>query len=171
MREITRKNKKGLSEVVGYVLLIGVAVSLSVIVYYWINSNLPKNTNDCPEISIIISNYQCKAASKEINITLQNKGLFDIDGFILKASNDSSAPTKSLKYYNGTAMQSSSLVLFDTELDVTLNPSEKFIKVFNYSDPNINILTKIQIIPFKFYKGETLLCGKAEITQNVEGCG
>jgi len=163
-------NKKGLSEVVGYVLLIGVAVSLSVLVYYFIQSYLPKPISECPEgVSIVIQDYSCSTDKNEFNLTVQNKGLFDIDGFILKASDDAGIPTKTLKYRdsNGSS-QSSGLVLIDNNIDLVLKPSDKFNANFNYSSQEV--ITKIQVIPFKLYKGETLLCGKSAITQDIEKC-
>ena len=163
-------NKRGLSEVVGYVLLIGVAIALSIMVYYFINSYLPKQTtSDCPEgLSIIIYEYSCDASQSRLNLTLQNKGLFDIDGFIIKAANDSNLPAKSLKYNNGTGTQSVGIVYIDDNAELVLKPSGKFNRVFDYSDHGL--ITKLQIIPFKNYKGESLLCGKAAIVQSLEGC-
>lgn len=166
-------NKKGLSEVVGYVLLIAVAISMSVIVYYFINSYVPKQaTSDCPSsTSMIISNYKCDPNNKEINLSLQNKGLFDIDGIIIRISNLSDGdgiPAKELSYNNGSATIKTSTIYFDNLADLTLHPSDIFVKIYNYqSHNNIN---KIQIIPFKFYKGESLLCGDAQILQRIEGC-
>ncbi len=163
-------NRRGLSEVVAYVLLVGIAVALSIAVYYFINSYLPKQASECPEgLSIVIYEYKCETSRNELNLTLQNKGLFDIDGFIIKASNDSNLPAKSLKYNNGTGTQSVGVVYIDDNAELVLKPSGKFNRLFNYSDNGL--ITKLQIIPFKNYKGESLLCGRAQVTQNAEGCG
>ncbi len=162
-------NKKGLSEVVGYVLLVAMAIALSAIVYYFINSYLPKQANDCPQgLSIIITDYKCNNNINHLNLTIQNKGLFDIDGFILKASNDSNLPAKSLDYINSTGGTSSGVVYFDKNFDLVLKPNEKYNQTFNYS--HYGIINKIQVIPFKLYKGESLICGRSQITQSVEGC-
>ncbi len=162
-------NKKGLSEVVGYVLLIAIAIALSVLVYSFIKSYLPKQTNSCPEgVSIIITDYKCDNINKQINITIQNKGLFDIDGFLLKASNDSNLPAKSLDYINSTGGTSSGIVYFDKNFDLVMKPNEKYNQTFSYLEQGL--INKIQIIPFKLYKGESLICGKAQVTQSMEGC-
>ena len=170
---IKKFDKKGLSEVVGYVLLIAIAVSMSVIVYYFLHSYIPKpSTNDCPSgMSIIISDYNCDLTNKNINLTLQNKGLFDIDGFLIRASttnDNSSIPSKELSYNNGTADTKTAVMYFDNLIDATLHPSQRFSRIYSYSD--YSDINKLQIIPFKLYKGQNLLCGEAQITQNVEGC-
>ncbi|MEK6918813.1 MAG: archaellin/type IV pilin N-terminal domain-containing protein [Nanoarchaeota archaeon] len=166
-------NKKGLSEVVGYVLLIAIAISLSIVVYSFMKSYVPKeSTSDCPSgTSMIIADYKCDTTKKVLNLTLQNKGLFDIDGFIIRISvvdDGENIPSKELSYNNGTENVKTSVMYFDTLSDLTLHPSQKFNRLYNYSEyANIN---KIQIIPLKLYKGENLLCGGAQIMQNMEGC-
>jgi len=82
-------NKKGLSEMVGYVLLIVIAVSLSVIVYSWIKGQLPGETEECPEgVSLIISDYHCLTDNRGeiLKLELENKGLFNIDGFYIRGA-------------------------------------------------------------------------------------
>src|SRR3989344_210535 len=77
MRKIRKENKKAVSEIVSYVLLIVVAISLSIIVYAWIKIQLPKEIIECPEgVSVIIKDYQCNEQNNIINITFQNKGFF-----------------------------------------------------------------------------------------------
>ena len=162
-------NKRALSEVVGYVLLVAMAIALSAVVYYFINSYLPKQTSNCPDgVSIIINDYKCDNINNLLNLTMQNKGLFDIDGFILKASNDSNMPAKTLDYINSSGGTSSGIVYFDKNFDLVMKPNEKYNQTFNYSEHGM--INKIQIIPFKLYKGESLICGKAQITQRMEGC-
>jgi len=168
---IKRMNRKGLSEVVAYVLLIAVAISLSVLVYSWINSYLPKPTNECPDgVSLIIKDYTCEETQNLLNLTVQNKGRFDIEGYILKTSNNTeTTPTRTLTYNPGDGTQASSAIVYITSnTELVLSPGQTQNQIFNYS--NQNTIKKIQLIPFKLYKGETLLCGIAAITQNIEMC-
>ena len=107
MRKISKK--RGLSEVVAYVLLIAIAISLSIAVYAWIKVYLPKDVTECPEeISLMITEYNCD--EDLINLTVENKGLFDIDGFYMKyASETDEIPILYFKEY---------------PKDYTKNPSE-----------------------------------------------
>ena len=74
------KNKKGLSEVVTYVLLIVTALSLSVIVFGFLQGIVPEEEESCPEgLGLIIKEVSCESGD-EIYVTFQNKGRFKIDG-------------------------------------------------------------------------------------------
>src|SRR3989338_8510283 len=73
MRKIRKENKKAVSEVVSYVLLIVVAISLSIIVYAWIKIQLPKEIIECPEgVSVIIKDYQCNEQNNIKTIILES---------------------------------------------------------------------------------------------------
>ncbi len=79
--------KKGLSNMVAYVLLITITISLSVLVYNWLQFYVgASDLEECPEgVNLVIQNYTCnKGLNGNVNITLKNKGLFEVDGFILR---------------------------------------------------------------------------------------
>ncbi len=90
MRKIKNNyQKKAVSEIIAYVLLITITLALSVMVYGWLRSYIsPSQQQECPEeIAIIISDYiyDC-IPGNPINLTIQNKGYFTVDGFIVRAS-------------------------------------------------------------------------------------
>ena len=75
-------NKRGVSEVVSYSLLIVVALTMSVIVYAFLRAYVPKDKPECQDgISIIIENLNCtnNGTANNLSLTLQNTGLFKID--------------------------------------------------------------------------------------------
>ena len=79
-------HKKGVSVMIGYVLLVSLAVFMGGILYVWMKSYIPNNPLECPEgTSIIIKSYQCTPGS--LNLTLGNNGRFDIAGYHIKATN------------------------------------------------------------------------------------
>lgn len=72
------KNKKGVSIIIGYVLLIIVAVGLSVLVFAYLKLYAPKDKPECKQdVHLIVQDYSC--TSKVLTLTLLNKGLFKID--------------------------------------------------------------------------------------------
>lgn len=74
------KNKKGVSEIVSYVLLIIIAITLSVLVYGFLKLYVPKEKPECKEgINLIIENAQCIYDTKSLTVRLQNRGLFKLD--------------------------------------------------------------------------------------------
>ena len=81
-----RKNKKALSVMVGYVLLITFAIILSGIVYTYLKSYVPRDAIECPEdTSIYIKELTCPSANT-LNLTIKNTGKFNIAGFFIRAT-------------------------------------------------------------------------------------
>lgn len=90
LAKIKKSNKKGISELIGYVLLIGFVIVLSVVIYAWMKNYVPKEELKCPdEIAIFLNDYKC--GSQELNITLKNNGKFNIGGYLIYARNYSQA--------------------------------------------------------------------------------
>lgn len=82
-------DKKGISEVIGYILLISIAVAMSVIVYAWLRSYVPKETLECPsDVSLMIKDIKC--AEGIIDMTLRNNGKFSVYAYTIKFSKDAS---------------------------------------------------------------------------------
>jgi hypothetical protein len=84
------KRKKALSNLVAYVLLISITISLSVFVYGWLRFYVsPGEADSCPEgVNVIIRSYECYlpygGEGGRIKVTLKNKGLFTVDGYELR---------------------------------------------------------------------------------------
>ena len=90
------KNKRGLSAIVGYVLLISMTLALSVMVYNWLKFYVAEDEiEECPEnVQVIINGYECFSRSaglgatedRPANLTIQlkNKGLFTVDGYTIR---------------------------------------------------------------------------------------
>ena len=83
--------KRGVSIIVAYVLLIVIAIALSGLVYNWLRFQVtPSDVETCPEgVTLIIKNLEC--IDDSLNITLENKGTFNIDGFIIRVSDRADA--------------------------------------------------------------------------------
>lgn len=84
-------NKKGVSEIIGYVILIVIAISLSILVYSYLKVYLPKGeTPQCPQdVSIQLSSYNCDSINKNISITILNTGLYKVNGAYFRIGNES----------------------------------------------------------------------------------
>ena len=102
MAQLNNKSKKGLSNIVGYVLLISITLALAVLVYSWLkfyvsDTDIP----ECPsEVDLVVQRYECvSGASGYINFTLKNKGNFNIDGFILRVDDQ---PDSEFAFYTVT---------------------------------------------------------------------
>ena len=88
MRSILQfNNKRALSNVIAYVLLISITLSLSVLVFGWLRFYVSESSvEECSDnVNIIIESYTCISGSTgSLTVTLKNKGLFTVDGYILR---------------------------------------------------------------------------------------
>lgn len=175
------KTKRGLSEIVGYVILIVIAMTLSVAVYAWLKVIVPKNQLECPDdISISIENYNCYNEEssvfygpKIINLTIRNRGLSEIDGINMKIANRTGG--KAVYPFAGIGPDSNPISLNGTIYFVSpIRLSyEKNMKL-NYT--KFDKINEIQIIPVKHMRepdGHELkyvLCSKSIIQQEITGC-
>jgi FlaG/FlaF family flagellin (archaellin) len=95
-----KMNKRGISEIISYVLLIVLAVGLATATYYFLlqqTNIMPADV--CPDgISITVENYTCNSGM--LNLTLKNSGRFDVGGVRIKIVNDT---TTDFEYEIGRA--------------------------------------------------------------------
>ncbi len=81
--------KKGVSIMVGYLLLVVFVIIISVLVYTWLKSYVPAESIGCPEgVSISLDDYYLDCDNKQLNITVKNTGRFNYLGFFIHGSND-----------------------------------------------------------------------------------
>ena len=76
-------NKRGVSEIVSYVLLVIIAVSISVFVFAFLKLYVPKEKPECKEgINLIIESADCKynqvTNEAKLKLKVQNRGRFNI---------------------------------------------------------------------------------------------
>lgn len=157
------KNKRGISIIIGYVILITIAISLSVLVFNWLRFYVsPETEETCPEgVSLIIQDYSC--ANQKLNITLKNKGLFNISGFILRV-HDRLGAKLGIYTLNKTGR--------------SLAPGGEVTKEYDFSDPGIvegsstglTSITLIDVQPFLGNPGSEIYCERVS-TQSVDDCG
>lgn len=177
-------NKKGVSEIIGYILLIAIVVVISIFVYGFLKTFVPQESLTCPDgTSVSISNLIYNCTLNTLNFSLDNSGTFSIAGYFIHASNDSSQQIAAIDltpYYVGPSSYHSSgsnNILFTTygsldpnnfdpgkEKDITINAynlSAAYPQIASRS------ITKIEIIPIRYVdyngKSRSATCGDAKI--------
>ena len=88
VKNLLLKDKGGVSLMIGYVLLIIIAISLSIAVYAFLVLYLPSEEPECSEdIKMVVESVGCAPAggNKNIEVTLSNRGLFKIQGVFIRA--------------------------------------------------------------------------------------
>lgn len=157
LKKIT--NKKAVSEIVSYVLLIVIALSLAAGVYTFLKTSVPNPDNEqekCSEdTSLSLSDYECTPQEdKIITLTLENKGLFNIDGFTITATNNPDA--LAITMLNTSEGKPEEIQPGRYYFEPTLKLGD-FRKV-SFSYTGLNNIAKIRVRPFVNGKTELLLC-------------
>jgi len=152
------RGKKAVAEFVAYVLLIGLAIALSVVVYSWLRGYAnPANFKTCPDgISLVIEDYVC--VGNDLKINLSNKGLFKVDGYIFKIGNETDV--------SGDPMGLPVNVMGVVTLPSPLNPGEITSKTWGYKSIYGRIV-EMEVEPFRLDENKKILCDKSIIRQRT----
>jgi hypothetical protein len=80
------QDRRGVSTIVSYVLIIIIALALSVGVYSFLKLQIPKfQTPECTsEVPISITEFTCDSSSNLLSVTIKNQGLFSVDAVYVR---------------------------------------------------------------------------------------
>ncbi|MCK4650469.1 hypothetical protein KAT36_04540 [Candidatus Pacearchaeota archaeon] len=159
MRSLLRldKKKKGLSNLVAYVLLISITISLSVLVYGWLKFYVMEDEiATCPEgVNLIVSNYKCvSGVDGNLTLALKNKGLFSVGGYVLRVHDREDAE---FGFY-----------IFDNGGEV-IAPGETVSKTYvfaDYSEKVFDDLTLVEVQPY--LEGDERISCESYAFQRIE---
>ena len=156
-----QRNKKALSEIVSYTLLIVIALSLSVMVYSFLKVYVPKETVSCNQDTIIIlQDYSCSSQTKKLNLTLLNKGLFKADAAYVRFGNS----TQKIK----AQINENSFLMYGPENTPGLNPGESFFSSYNLNLINSPGEYGLEIQPVMIMDKKLVVCENGIITQLIQ---
>jgi hypothetical protein len=172
-----KKSKRGVSEMIGYILLVTLMLVIGVIVYQWAKTYIPRDSLSCPgDVSVSISSYSCTNFSDgkfKLNATLKNNGKFGFAGYFIHATTNESqeVATLDLSQYlvgsSGVKFGNSILIYPSIQNDNPFNPGDMMTYTFNFSD-NIK---KIEVIPTRFQPEGNIMryvsCGDSKIEQEI----
>ncbi len=162
------RHKKGISIMIGYVLLITFAIIMGGIVYTWMKSYVPTDTVECPDgVSVFIRNSECLINSDgtyNISVDLVNNGLFSINGYYAKISDkqDIKIGTRQVDKVLEGGSSASGVISFPFE---SLEPtSSNLVKL---RTPYESYL--IEITPIKYQminnRNRLAVCGNAKVSE------
>ena len=171
------KDKRAISIMIGYILLITSAVVMSAIVYQYLKSYVPKDTSSCPDgVSLYVVNSNCtpKGDNYELRLQLRNNGRFDIGGYFIHGAD---SPDQKLAAIDlspnllfGGQISNKAVVFISqssTEVSNFLNPNDEIAGVFNTTKK----LYSIELIPVRYQvednKKQLVSCGNAKIVENL----
>jgi len=168
MRDLLQKDRKGVSVIIGYVLLIALALGISGAVYAFLKFYVPKEIPECPsDVSLIVSNVTCTGG--RLGVTLSNRGLFSLDGVYIKIG---VAGEQAKTTINCLSTSSSSCKLYFAQYDPRaysggLKPGERWSADYVYNETGP---MELEIEPMMFVGGSNYtqaICTNAIVTQTV----
>jgi len=148
-------NKKALSEIVGYTILIVIAISLSALVYSFLRLYIPKEQVTCEEdVKLIVQSYDCNLSKSMLNLTITNKGLFKANAAYIWFSNES------IKMRINNLSRSE---LYD------LDPGKNFPSTYNVSSLNlVHGNYSLEIQPAIIVDKQITVCENAIVHLSIE---
>jgi hypothetical protein len=164
------KNKKALSEIVSYVLLIVIALGLAAGVYVWLRNYLPSQNEKekcSDDVSLELSEYACNSTTKTLTLNIKNSGFFNVSGFFIRASNTTNE--KQIFDKNLTCNIKLSCVVAN-RFDFYIPLKNNQLKTIEFSYSNSIPLKRIQIQPYTLAKKEKGLLMCSPINLNLERC-
>jgi len=166
-------SKKGISVMIGYILLVSIVIGMSVIVYQWIKTYVPRDATDCPDgTSIQIKEVSCTINSTgnyKLYITLKNNGRFNLAGYFIyaTASSEQELATSDLssKIESGGVF-SGDKILFIGNTNA-MQPNSEAPAIFSLEDE----IYSVEIAPFRYQEENNKMifvnCGKAKTKESV----
>jgi FlaG/FlaF family flagellin (archaellin) len=168
------RNRKGVSMIIGYVLLVAVSIVMSVIVYQWIKTYVPTESLKCSEgtsVFIRTINYNCENST--LAITLKNNGKFSINGVYVRVSNVSDGELATIdlssRLIDGGAISANSII-FSELVENALTPTEPSnLKLISFNVSGLGQLYKIEIVPIRLQeiddKKRSVSCGESTASE------
>ncbi len=168
-----KKNRRGLSIVIGYILLISVSITMSIVVYQWLKTYVPADSIHCSEdTSMFIENLSYNCGGKEINLTLRNNGKFKVDGYFIYASNKDNEELAIISLSHNITEGGYTFgnsIVFDQIIKNSLATGEVRFSSFNVT--GYGQLYKIEIVPIRLEemngKNVTASCSDATIREKL----
>lgn len=140
---------------IGYVLLITIAVIMGAIVFQWMRTYVAEPLSECPnDVSLSIQEITCNNTGDLIlDLKIRNNGKFDVAGYFIRATNSSSqkVATIDLSTYfeeQGSASSAGGLILYLSAQDNSFGIGEERTNKYNIT--NLGIITSVELLPVRF---------------------
>ncbi|MCW8966365.1 MAG: DUF4215 domain-containing protein [Candidatus Pacearchaeota archaeon] len=169
-------NKKGISIMIGYILLITGAVVMSAIVYNWMKTYVPTESVDCPDgVSMFVSDSSCVrfGDNYQLRLDIRNNGRFSIGGFFIRGTSNESAELATVDLSNTivNGRASRNAVVFsppNTEINNFLDPNNEIQRLFNLTEP----VYLLELVPIRFQvidnKQQLVSCSRAVVNEILD---
>ncbi len=150
-------NKKGVSEIIGYMLLVVFGIVIGAIVFVWLRSYAPTEALNCPDgTSILMKGLSYNNTTLQLSLTTKNNGQFDIGGYFIHASNNSGQTLETIdistylnESYGGKKLGNAVLFSVNGLNSNSLSPGNEKTNIFDIPT-EIGKPYSITVIPTRF---------------------
>jgi len=173
-------NKKAISLMISYVILIAIVISVSVGVYAYLRVSADISPEvDCKDgTSVIIGEYECFTgdafAAAGIDLEIKNNGRFSIEGVIVVVGSDSQKAPDTYLIPDSSTVQLEGHYFFANKLKPGESETAKFSnkeKIGAVMQPvGFTDIEVIQLQPFIIEGTSKVVCTDAVIKQDVQDC-
>ncbi len=177
-------NKKGVSEMVSYVLLVVIAIGLGALVFAYLQVYVPKDKTTCPDdTSIAIESYSCTynpstTPKQNLSLILSNKGLFTINAAYIRIGKDDRMVRELINdprvtnnppsgFYLSSGLQAPSAPGTVNSAFTGLKPGESTTRIYHPSQIDSKRIYEIEIQPAVGTYNKLTICEKATIVQKI----
>lgn len=185
------KKRKGVSIMIGYVLLVTTAIAMSVIVYAWLKSYVPTEEIACSEgVSIFVKSYTYNCQTQTLTVILKNNGRFSLTGYMIYATTKQGQElaTQNLSsYYNYYVFDPPQIRFYRSANSQNPPPATNIFppetgeaqEVFNLNNLNCGTcgagsprIYSIEIVPTRYEtingKNRLATCSDAKVKQEIK---
>ena len=172
--------KKGVSEMIGYVLLVSLAIVMAGLLYAWLSGWIPKDIPDCPEgTSLMVKDYTYDCTNQRIFLTIANNGRFGVGGYFIKATTKENQTVATTDL--ATLLQDNGEDVAIFENSVVIGPPNENRFLPNNETPNVFDLSsigqqiyRVDIVPARWQKEDNrlryIICGEDSTLKEKVTC-
>lgn len=161
---------------IGYVLLVAMAIALSAGVYIYLKNYLPSNTPTCPEdAKLSIDEVVCVQTSAststnpqyDVYVNITNRGLFTVDSAYIKIG-DQNRVFKKLLEPDVNSRWNNGLSSSTCTIGAELKPSEKFCGLYQPSTTiAVGATQEVSVEPLIWIDNKPVVCQGAVAIKTV----
>lgn len=154
-------------------MLIAISIVMSVVVYNWLKTYVPKDTANCPDgISVFAKelNYDCTDGNENLEIILKNNGKFSVAGYYIHASNKPDEKLATIDLSPNVIEGQEGENTFGNAVVFTLgenNLAPGISRTLSFDLKDYSQLYKIELIPVRWQeidgKNKLISCNDAKI--------
>jgi|TARA_Y100000034_G_C6836489_1_gene378081 hypothetical protein len=165
------RDRRGISVMIGYVLLVTITIIISTIMYQWLNTYIPTESLDCPDgVSVFVEETRYNCTEKILDFTIKNNGRFDIAGYFIHGTNSSSQGLATIALSQYSNLSAEGEIIFDADNNF-LKPNNKLDNIFDLSNTSFGQIQSLEIIPIRYQpvnnKNRIVSCSDSKIREVI----